>query len=301
MGRLALAVANELVSAHIISRRKPCSNRKAKTKMQRSPLASHHGCQCDLPGRRLIATATSVSSTNSRNSAAFARYRLAVNMHAPFSMKGSVIGLSINGHLRSAYRPVTSEYENGHVELRGIFTAFQPLRSTPAPGYGSSCGLILHNPWRATNRVICSIDRVSSVNDRRTASVLAITSVSLAKCSNIICLIWYLMAIVEGGLSLLSNRCVCIAYFCGYQGAPQSSKKYGPKDILARKIGSFEVPGCSILYSQPPSSYQRSSGFKKRAGSSFDSCFWDKRCRTSFALMSTHAGLGEVALYFGHG
>jgi hypothetical protein len=269
--------------------------------MRRSLLASHHGCQCDLPGRRLIAPEASMSSANSRNSAAFARYRLAVNMHAPFSMKGSVIGLLINGHLRSAYRPVMSEYGDGHVELRGTITAFQPLRSTPAPGYGSSCGLILHNPWRATTHVTYSIDRASSVNDRRTASALAITSVSLAKYSNIICLVRYLMAIVEGGLSLLPNRCGCIAYFCGYQGAPQSSKKYGPKDILLRKIRSFEVAGCSILYSQPPSSYQRSSGFKSERVHCPTHAFDASVCQTSFALMSTHVGLGKVAPYFEHG
>jgi hypothetical protein len=36
-----------------------------------------------------------------------------------------------------------------------------------------------------------------------------------------------------------------------------------PKDVFSRSVGSFEVPGCSILYSQPPSSHQRPIRFKK--------------------------------------
>jgi hypothetical protein len=55
---------------------------------------------------------------------------VAVNIYAPSSMKGNVIGFSINGHLRSVYRPVMSEYGDDHVELRGIITQFQRFSSS---------------------------------------------------------------------------------------------------------------------------------------------------------------------------
>jgi hypothetical protein len=51
--------------------------------------------------------------------------------------------------------------------------------------------------------VIRSTGRVSSLNGRRIASALPITSASLTKSSNINFLIWCLMAIVEGSLSFL--------------------------------------------------------------------------------------------------
>jgi Transposase DDE domain group 1 len=59
-----------------------------------------------------------------------ARYCLAVNIYAPSSMKGNVTGFSINGHLRSVYRPVMSECGDDHVELRGIITQFQRFSSS---------------------------------------------------------------------------------------------------------------------------------------------------------------------------
>jgi hypothetical protein len=101
--------------------------------------------------------------------------------------------------------------------------------------------------------VIRSTGRVSSLNGRRIASALAITSASLAKSSNISFLIWCLMAVVEGSLSFLPNRCVCTAHsWAAWNGsvsalAHRPNKKVGLTPDLQETHSRHKRPIARLL------------------------------------------------------
>ena len=78
--------------------------------------------------------------------------------------------------------------------------------------------------------------------------------------------------------------------------APKVPKKYGPEAVPLERIDSFEVPGCSILYSQQPVTFRRPSRFKK--GEHSTHAFETSHCRTSFVPMPKHAGLKKSCAIF---